>query len=84
MLLAVVVAAESKWPPTLRAHTPPPWSSGRGLGGLPMKALDCVRNAVFAELIEETRAAIDADPPATAAVHVPTSGDIEARPVEVH
>jgi hypothetical protein len=40
-----------------------------------MNALDCVRNAVFTELIEVTSAFTDADTPATA------MATVELRPV---
>src|SRR5215470_11742811 len=63
---AVAVVLVLTWPPTPRAHTPPPSWSGWGLAGLEMNALDCVRNAVFTELIEVVRAPTDADTLATA------------------
>lgn len=49
-----------------------------------MNAADCVKNAVFTELIEEMRAATDADAPAIAGLHDPSSGDDETGPADVH
>jgi hypothetical protein len=50
-----------------------------------MNALDCVRNAVFAELMEETSEPTDADTPATAATAAcVTRGGGVFNPTEVH
>jgi hypothetical protein len=49
-----------------------------------MNALDCVRNAVFTALIEETRVATDADPLAIAPVHGAMPGAVAAGPAVTH
>jgi hypothetical protein len=54
------------------------------LGGLPANALDCVTNAVFRELIEDTMVAADTDPTAIAAVHGLIAGAEGTDPNNVH
>jgi hypothetical protein len=84
MLSAVAVALYVMWPPTPRTQAPPPISSGCGSAGLPMNAVDWVKNAVFAALMEETSELTDAVAPAMPATPgLIICGDMRS-PVAVH